>query len=176
VPGTELLINGSFETDSDVDKVPDNWKLTLGTDDKQKCDKPGKPVAYQGTCAFQFKGGIDEGSHLAQKVDLSALNAGVNLQFGIMSRGKGIVAASATVKVKIKYADGSKDGFSLDLPSGTFDYIYGSQSYSLTAVPLNAKVQIRFTSLTGKLWVDQVSLMIPGESGSVPLPVPSIGN
>lgn len=158
-PGVELLINGGMELDENANKVPDGWKGKNKTGEKIKCDKPEKPVARTGNCAFLFKGGPNEKSKLTQKVVLDGLNfaLGDELNLSLYARAAKS-AVKGKVKLRIKYADTPKSKANADFArTNGYEEITGHVTIaSLNIVAI--KVQFDHRSPSGKLFIDDVSL------------------
>ncbi|HEX2623002.1 MAG TPA: hypothetical protein VHL11_22735, partial [Phototrophicaceae bacterium] len=152
---SELMVNGSFE---DTALLP--WSVKNGTGDKIICDKPGKPVAHTGTCAFRFKGGVGENSKLQQTMDLSATTfaVGDTLDLSLYFNAAKPVA-SGKVKLVIQYGDATASGkLNLNLTQ-TAAYEPLDDSYSLLSASVSKiKLQIKHKSLAGKLYLDDISL------------------
>jgi uncharacterized delta-60 repeat protein len=74
--GDDLARNGTFEVDNNSDNFPDEWVGTnIQNNDKRVCNKSGKPnVAFEGQCAFQFKGVAGIKSRIEQDIDLVSYN------------------------------------------------------------------------------------------------------
>ncbi|HEX2622165.1 MAG TPA: hypothetical protein VHL11_18535, partial [Phototrophicaceae bacterium] len=69
----EVLVNGSFETDTNGDFVPDGWKRKNSTGDGQRCNKPGLIIPVtDGNCAYLFKDDASGANKLVQNIDLNA--------------------------------------------------------------------------------------------------------
>ncbi|HEX2622551.1 MAG TPA: Ig-like domain-containing protein, partial [Phototrophicaceae bacterium] len=191
---TDLLVNGGFETDEDTDKVPDGWTGKNLTKEKIRCDTEDKIYAYEGVCAFQFKGVPGENSNLMQIPDGSALVTGDTLSLYAAVNGKKAVEGRARVIAKVIYAD-QKVKLVLNVPSGKYDYQILNDTDTLPGTPTKIKVQIQYRrgGNTGKFIIDQVRLLVnegstaftfAGASGAdsliglpapqVPVPSPSL--
>jgi hypothetical protein len=159
LPKVNLLTNGNFETDNDADKQPDGWTGSKLTSDKLKCNKPDKEVAYEGVCAYFFKGSADENAALTQNVDGSTLVIGQGLTLNVQVRGKGITSGTKIV-VNVKYLNGGgtkeKIGFILgNIEAYSF---FSTLPIELLSTVSSVKVTIKSKRLTGKLFVDDLQL------------------
>ena len=178
-----LILNGGFETQGETQKLPANWTFKNLTKDKRLCNKvledgTIKTKAYQGECAFQFKGGPGGKSKIKQSV-LNQGKAGDTVQFGLWARGKNL-NAGAKVKLVIRYADGESKIKSVIEPQvlngGSYDYTYLALTEPLSQDVSKINLKIMMNALSGKLRVDDVSLYIaPGTGtldvdGLLPLP------
>jgi hypothetical protein len=178
--GVELLQNGGFEADSDSDNVPDGWTPKNAASDKQKCnkDKDGdgtadKIFAFEGNCAYQFKGG--ENSKLQQSVTVENLSVGDSLTLSGYVSAKG--AVNTRVKVTVKYTDETlpKGKLTVTVDAETSDYQPFSAftdplSMVLAGEPAKLKVQLQNKGTSGKVRYDALSLL-KGDGGSL-LPLP----
>lgn len=172
--GTNVIVNGGFE-DSTAVGAP--WVLKNGTKDKIKANTPDKVIAHSGTNAFQFKGGGSENSRLQQKVDLTAHNFSENhvLDLSLWSRASKS-GVEATVKFQVTYDDGTEpDKTTLKVgTSTTWTESMGSITLASEDV-LKIQVQIKFTASSGKVYIDDVTLVhTPTGSrfGEIILPLP----
>ncbi|MBC8100531.1 MAG: hypothetical protein H7Y11_13900, partial [Armatimonadetes bacterium] len=165
---TELLTNPSFETDSDGDKLPDNWagsNTATAAADKQICDKPDKPVAHTGTCAFQFKGNPDASSSaLVQTiVDTSAITNGATLTFSAYIDPRSSTPGTAFGKAQLKFSDTSKQKFALTITGGD-DYVLVSDVQPVVipagATISKAKVKFTYNQTSGKFLIDDVGFAL----------------
>ncbi|HEX2622014.1 MAG TPA: carbohydrate binding domain-containing protein, partial [Phototrophicaceae bacterium] len=151
---TELLVNGGFETELEP------WVAKNATKDKVKCDTPEKIIAYEGECAYRFKGGAAENSKIQQLIDLTGLTFAVDdaVSLSLFVNG-GNAATSGKVKVVIGYSDTTQAGKITATIVSTADYTELTGTYALQSAAVNKiKVQIKNKSTSGKLYVDAVSL------------------
>ncbi len=170
----ELLVNTSFETDANADKQPDGWTARALSADKLKCNKtdrpngkPDKIFANSGDCAYLFKGRPGENARLIQKPDGSFLAADDVLSFSLYADTT-LAAAGRVGIVKVKYADGSKSVMDIRLEAPTQDATpdekpnyqqFSADELTLTGTPTKVVVQIRSRHTSGKLFIDDVSLV-----------------
>jgi hypothetical protein len=176
--GIELVINGGFENlggDGKPDVTP--WVIKNASGDKAKCNKdkdgdgiPDKIFANTGNCAFVFKGLAGEAGKIQQNLDLTsivpAVGGGLDLSF--FAQGKG----GATVKTKVvfKYADSSKTKITVE-SDGNEAYTEFTGAEVLTSADVSkAKVSVGTRSTSGKVNVDDVSLIYTDPSGLISLP------
>ncbi|HEX2619870.1 MAG TPA: S8 family serine peptidase, partial [Phototrophicaceae bacterium] len=164
LPGTPLLLNGSFENDVDLDKIPDDWTGKNLTGDKQKCNKPEKIIAFDGACVFHFKGGVGENSKLIQTVDGTDLLFGDILTLGGYYTGSAVV--NAKLKVRVSYVDTSIETgkITVKLTSATGDWaaLTGTLDLVLAGDASSIKVMLQNKSTAGKLRFDAMSLQANG--------------
>lgn len=177
----ELLRNGRFEEDADEDKVPDYWEQKNVSKDKLKCNKPDKPpVAFEGSCAYQFKSGINERSVITQSLSISSgllplPVPGVTLP-GRADSGdtltlSGYLMAKGEVKTKVKvlvfYRDSRLGKSKLVSKSTTPSPIYQALNGNLTLVmagePAEIKIVVKNRGLSGKVRYDNLSLLLKVE-------------
>lgn len=167
--GNDLIVNGGFEAKDDTGKpslAP--WFNKGLLKDKIKCDKDtdddgilDKFFAYEGGCAFVFKGSVGEKSKIGQTFDAANLNPAVGntLTLNLFVKGDG-AAVSGKVKLRVKYSDGTPTGkITLNfLP--TSDYIELTDDVMLDSANVQAiKLQVQHTSPSGKVSVDAVKLL-----------------
>jgi hypothetical protein len=153
-PSGELLTNAGFE-----DGV-NGWTLKNGSSDKVKCNKVGKIVSYEGSCAFQFKGSEGEASKLQQEVVLSTLSlkTGDTLTLSGFVDAKG--AVKAVMNVTVTYAT-TKGKISAKISTPTSGYqALSSAPLTLVDTPLSIKIQISNRSTSGRIRVDALKLEI----------------
>jgi hypothetical protein len=161
----ELLVNSGFEIDADANKQPDGWTLKQATGDKLKCNEDGELIAFEGTCAFQFKGGDGERSKLQQDVDLAThpVTAGDTLTLGGRVWVKGDVDSKVTLKVK--YATLDNDKIIVDITDAaskqwtTFTALQPSLSITVVDSLPEITLQIKNSSASGKIRFDDLSVL-----------------
>jgi predicted outer membrane repeat protein len=168
-----LSVNGSFELDADDDKLPDGWTLKHGDSAKRKCNKDtdndgedDKIVAFDGRCAFQFKG---QGK-LRQNIVLENGNAGDTLLLDGYYAAKGSVI-SAKAKVTVKYPAAPKGKITFNITTATGEYTPFTGERSLTLEEQPAAIRLQLQSASGRIRFDGISLTYTSDAaGLIPLP------
>ncbi len=169
-PTVELLQDGGFESAIGIFSP---WKGKNLTKDKRVINKNGKQKAFSGQGAFQFKGNPGENSKIVQKIS-TPVAAGERLTLSGMIEGKKVVGGGL-VKVVVKYAHGSKDKIVFNIPTGTYAYTgFSPSSLTLVGNTSSIKVQARYKGTSGRIRLDDLSLLKTSVSaGQVePLPLP----
>jgi hypothetical protein len=168
--GSHRLVNGGFE------ETTTSWTQKNPTSDKAKCNKPDKIIAFEGECAYMFKGGVGENSKLVQNGDTLYVLAGKDLIFSGMVNAKG--AVNISVKVIITYKDES-------LPKGKLKAkrvapTTGYQPWDDSTLRLNLpddalviKIQFGNKSTSGKVYLDGLTLQTLAPT-PVALPLPLV--
>ncbi|HEX2621529.1 MAG TPA: FG-GAP repeat protein [Phototrophicaceae bacterium] len=173
---TELLTNGSFESDTNADKVPEGWKATgtkLAKSDTLKCDKPDSPVAHTGNCAFLCRGNPDGlASSLNQKVaDVSSFTDDSTVTFSAYLDPRSGVPGATFGVTKIILSDSTKLKLKLVIPEANaaigirevVDYVQVSDNTILNLSSSSVskiKVKLLDDQNKGKFLIDDVSLII----------------
>lgn len=142
----ELLTNGGFEIDGDLDGVPDGWLLSNADRDWLVCKNDD--------CVFRFSG---LATTLMQKIK-SGGDAGDRLVLSFFTRAtEDWKGRDSYVILKIINADGTVNGMVIGLDGGASYVRAEGQTHALKDFTrLNVKILAR--SPTGRLWVDDVSL------------------
>lgn len=175
----QLIANGGFEVDLDADKQPDDWTAKNVSKDKVKCNKEDKVFAYAGLCAYQFKGVPGENSKLQQKPAVTGVAQGDTLTLSLFVNTK-IAAAGKIAQITLKYVEpdagtnsDGKDKLIIQLAAPSAGETYENQTVSITVdgTPASIKVQLMNKSTSGKLFLDEVSLVSSVGAGAlIPLP------
>lgn len=174
LPDGELVVNGGFEDAGVSGKEAAAWIVKAISGSLRKCNKVGKPaVAYMDECAMQIKAVPGGTSKVMQKIVSPSLDVGSTLTLNAWVEGKNL--SGATVQAKIVYDDGTKGKIilpSVELNAGTYAYKQLTANTTLVAAVSKIKVQIKVSSGTGRLRVDEVALSLPSSfiGGLVPLP------
>ncbi len=175
----QLIVNGGFEAFAEDTKVPNGWTLKNASKDKVKCNKPSKPFAFEGACAFMFKGTAGESSKLQQTIatDKLGLGAGDVMKFSGYYQGKNVGANTAYIQVVVKYTNPAlpKDKARITLPAGTYDYATQLADVTVDGPVQKVKVKAQNTGQSGKFYIDSVSLVLQGFGGTTLVGVPSDG-
>lgn len=173
------LSNGDFEVRSEeANKFPADWKAKrMNKGDKLKCDKFLMPAAedkfkaYEGSCAFQFKGKGGDKPKLVQKLDITNWESGDGLFFETAVFAKNFGGDNnLKLLLKIIYADGTKakvNALADGDPTTGYARYFGATT--LDGPVQKAKVIIGFKPNTGKMRVDGTYLML-NKSGAVAMP------
>jgi hypothetical protein len=177
-PLLNLVENGSFDMmDATQTVVLTPWTVKNGTGDKIKCDKdtdndgePDKFVARSGSCAFQFKGSAGENSKLSQSLDTSLLNLAIGDTLDLSLFVDGTSTANGKIKVRVKFSDDTPTGKITENFATTGDYTEVTGSYTLESDAVSSiKVQIGNRGVSGKVFVDDVTLTQSTAMGLLPL-------
>ncbi|MBC8099708.1 MAG: choice-of-anchor D domain-containing protein [Armatimonadetes bacterium] len=157
--GIELLVNASFEAQTEGNPLPDGWIGKGLIDDKRKCNKVGKVIARTGECAWRFKGGEAENASITQKpLPIIGMNAGDTLALTLYTYGK--VGVLGEAKVTVKYTDALLAKSKLSLPVVASEgYVPLSSTLTLLGDPASLKLSVKHSTLSGKLLVDDASLV-----------------
>ncbi len=173
-PGSELLVNGSFEVDADNNFVPDSWTRKDTLVDARRCNQVGQsPVAYDGNCAYMFKGGTNDTARLFQTVNLN----GYALQPGDKIKLTGFYhkqsAGTVYVRLFVNYATLPEDQGMVSMTKQTDGYQpIPALAKRLQAVPTRIHVLIQNKTTSGKTYLDGMSLKWVSKSGSGVIPLP----
>lgn len=176
VSDTELLVNGSFENAGASNKTAAGWSDNKLFNAKRKCNKAGKPpVAYSGQCAFMFKSQAGVSSAITQSPSAAAISSGDILTFSAALNGSKLAAGAGKLQAKVIYANGTKTKLSPTVPHGTYPYTFQIDSATVTGIPTKVKVKVSVKPGGGKLFVDDVSVLLSPGGGAMPqdvLPLP----
>lgn len=157
----DVLLNGDFEAAISGG----DWVETTG---KRKCNKPDKQFAYQGNCAYQFKGM----GKLTQNIDLNAAQPNAGDILAISGYYSAKANPQASVKIRISYANSAlqkgKITVRIDEPGDGYQPLEGVLSTTLTDQPGKVKVQLQSTS--GKILFDAIGLTLTQNQPTLPLP------
>jgi hypothetical protein len=164
--GTEMLVDGGFEIDLIAPfKQPDAWKVQLQSKDKMKCNTVTTIVAFEGDCAYAFKGSATEVTKLSQKPDLALHTVGAGDTLTLTLQYKtGASAPKLKFKVIVLYTDIT---VTPDRRKGTIADVSSTAYSEFAPLPLIVsnngvsvvKVQFQNRALTGKIFIDKVSLI-----------------
>ncbi len=165
----ELLVNGGFESASVDAKTPDGWDIKNASGEKRKVNKPEKPKSYSGDAFFLFKGKPGENSKIVQNVldnTTVTLGAGDTLTASVYLNTK--LNNPGKVLVKVKYDDptagqkgNGKDKLNIPI-TATTDYQQFTDSVDLAGSVKKVKFIIKFNQQSGKMFVDDASLIRNG--------------
>lgn len=158
-----LIQNGDFEFDTDVDKIPDGWMGVELSKDKRACNTSKKIVAHHGMCAFQFKNKEGESSQLTQFIPVETLSSGSTLVFSGAFEVPQPVGKAVILKISYAEADAGlkgkgKDKVKLKLEAITYGYSRLSQSFTLLGTPTRLLVKLVHQRQGTRLLVDDLSL------------------
>jgi hypothetical protein len=184
--GVELVINGGFENlDTDGKPVIDPWVVKKETGDKVKCNKPEKAkiFSYTGECAWRFKGQPGDKTKLVQNIDPTLATTG---DLMILSAAVDAnVTPGKLIFLKVEYADPTagvngdgRDKAVIEITGPTLNEEYEVFSVNLTVadVPTEIKVLLKGKAESGKIYVDDVSVLsqptLGGGAAPLPLPLP----
>ena len=145
--GSSVFQNGSFEIDTTpADGQPDGWTVKVNpTTDMMDCT-----TSSDGVCSYVIVG-TNKARKLFQKFD--STNPAGNYTLGISAKADGV---TGTPKVKLSVSfGGTKKGYTLELPVGTYDWTAYSLPFSTTKAWKSAKLTISWKG-QGTLHVDEV--------------------
>jgi hypothetical protein len=151
-----LVINGSFENDSNGDGIPNNWTpLSLTPSDKRVCNK-----AHAGTCSFKM---IGEGvtKYMFQFPAISG-GAGDSYTLKVWVMTKDLVwgTGNATIYLETHQTDGGYDSDGQNLAQGTSaGWVLYTLNVTSTETYDSVRVWIKFYPESGKAWFDKVKLV-----------------
>jgi len=156
VAGTQLLLNRSFETDSNGDKLPNNWTgvgLNLSQD--------GRTSQFAKNLTYSFKM-VGAGSNPNKIVRQSVLKNGVagdDFLVGVWSKAEN-VPSGGKYRVTVVILNGSTV-----LLSRTVSFVNGTHSWQLRQKSITApsaytkiRVDIYLQKTSGMAWFDLASL------------------
>jgi hypothetical protein len=155
--------------------LPDGWTGKNLTKDKRKCNKYDpveKIFAYEGECAFMFKGGGDgvsaENASLEQVLTGDGITVGDTLVLKAQVRGSG-VGNGTKLMAKLTYTGGDKLKIKLNVPEGdTPAYLQIVSAGSTVTDSINQiKFSARNKSAGGKWFLDDVSLEVSGSGAGI---------
>lgn len=158
------LLNSGFETQGATPKTALSWKTTKKQgDDIRKC---GVGFGANGSnCSFQLKANSTAIAN-AVKQKLLAPNIGETGDTVILSfyaRRKGLVANTATVKIKINYAPKRFSNLKVVLPAGgtnTWEAIPYTNSVILTGIPTSMQFSAAIKGKKGTYWIDDIQILL----------------
>ncbi|MBK8135273.1 MAG: hypothetical protein IPK52_05460 [Chloroflexi bacterium] len=163
----EILKNGGFEDDTNVDGLADFWTVTNGTTDSRKCNTLSKTFTTFGSCAFMFVGAAGESSILKQSLtdEGYGMKAGDQVHFSAQSQAQSVSGGLVKIIVKIKYVGGvfSTDKATIAVPGGSYGW-NPTATANLTVDGPVKKIDISVTSTAtvGKMTFDELSLLLLG--------------
>jgi hypothetical protein len=168
-----LVENGGFEQADPLDDTQALfWKADAGSNGKRATNrmghptKPDKVIAYSGTAAYQLKTASGLDSKIVQKIEpvLVAPQVDQILMVDLWAKVKKVNAVEdARIKVKVAYADGTKDSLNVDL-SNTVEFAYSSfaNSLPLTSVQLSKLKVIVQVRESGSVYIDEMRVRVCG--------------
>jgi hypothetical protein len=158
-PAVELLVNGGFENGAA------GWTIKNAVKDKVKCNKADKIFAYEGVCAWRFKASEGTKSIKLQQfaINGNSLNSGSLVLSGFVNAAGSV---DSKIKVVVSYVDPSiersKLVVSLNSETGgvymPLSHFQPTLTTSVAAPPEKIKVQVKNSSISGKVYYDALSL------------------
>jgi hypothetical protein len=171
----QVVLNAGFEQGS---LLPDLWKLKRPTGDLYDCIS----AAFEGFCAFRFKGKPNKFTTLNQTIDPVLILKGDTLIFS--ARVKAVKAIPGKIgQLKITYKDGTVKKANLKLSIGTTGgWVLISATPATVAKNVRGvKVKMMYRGDRGRVIIDAVNVVVqrpitarsPRQTGdTLPVPLP----
>lgn len=165
----ELLGNNSFENQGNAQRDASGWFGTnLLNGDRRVCN-PNR--AYTGNCAFRlsYVGASNFVRTIAQSFTTPfTAQPGDNIVVNAYVRANNLTPG-ASIRVVVRYQDGTRANMSIILPVGTYNYQPFTRTMPLTKPVRRISVQVQYDGKQGNggvLFVDDVSLKLNQMGGS----------
>ena len=149
--GTNLLLNSSFEKDSDGDGIPNNWiDFGTGITPKRVCNQ-----SVAGSCSLKFV--LDDNDKgVYQNLSISG-DAGDAYKLTFWMKGKLVEIGTGNLFVSINFIPaGGATGF---LPVGTSAWSKHALIATASADYTDMAVQLESNALSGKVWFDRFKIV-----------------
>lgn len=170
----QIVLNAGFEQGA---LLPDLWKLKAPTGDVYLCGI----AAYEGVCAFKFRGKPNKTTSLNQAIDPTLIANGDTLVFSTHAKAvKAIVGKIG--HVKITYSDGTLKKAKLNLSvSTTGGWVMISAPPTAVTKDVRAvAIKLMYRGDRGRIMFDAVSVVVQRPigtprrqtSGTLPVPLP----
>jgi len=165
----QIAQNFSFE-DAAGNPMLVPWTGKNLSGDKVKCNKGDKIVAYHGECAFRFKGEVGKNASIEQTIIDGQLMQGDTLGISVWMRGKTDMNTKITVQVKYAFVETTKVKLNIAAFESSTYTQFVREPVVLNAGVTQMRLRVKYTSTSGKLWVDQVALTVNPETTSAVAP------
>ncbi len=170
----QVVLNAGFEQGS---LLPDLWKLKAPTGDVYLCGID----AYEGTCAFKFRGRPNKTTSLNQPIDPALIIAGDTVTFS--AHVKAVKAVTGKIgHVKITYKNGTLTKVKLKLSVGTTGgwVLVSAPPAAVTRNVRAVAIKLMYRGDRGRIMFDAVSAVVQRpmmkvqrqSGGTLPVPLP----
>jgi CSLREA domain-containing protein len=153
----ELAGNGSFESDSDDNGIPQRWTGTLlGVHDRLGC-------SANGNCVFKIRG--NGALKRLQHVIRHAGGAGDAFTFRARSRAQGVPTTGGAYRalLTIVHSDGSKQSVTLNFSTGKHGFERLSQQVTASESYSELRVAVEYGKVGGVVRFDSVGLTLDAD-------------
>jgi hypothetical protein len=165
-PATELLTNGGFEAGTD------QWTITKPTGEKARCT-PANPskFAKSGVCGLQITGTAGVTTKITQALSTIAGSGGDTIMLSVWAKGKNL-NANVQMRLILSTAAGTQTA-KLKLSKGIYPFTAKASAIVLDGDLTAGTVQIIVKAGTGKVYVDDLSLLVSTGARTAVLPPPA---
>lgn len=156
-----FVLNGSFETDSNGDGIPNNWfdNDALSSADKRVCNQ-----SYAGSCSFKMAGDGGGTKWLAQCISPTGTAAGNEFKFKAWTKTKSLMIGGGEASLYVSFYDGgnfvNEEVFSI--PGGTTGWTSRQLSATAAADYDTICMLLQLEASSGKIWFDKATLKYVG--------------
>lgn len=165
----ELLDNGSFEAQGAGKRKADGWVGTnLLSGDRRLC-KPGK--SFDGDCAYRMSfNGKSNFTRMVSQAYATQFTVQPGDSVTVLAQVKAAgLSEGGSIRIVVRYQDGTKGKMSVIIPSGTYGYQELSRTMPLTKAVKKISVQVMYNGKLGNggtFFVDNVSLLLSQPLGN----------
>jgi hypothetical protein len=152
----ELIVNGSFEIDANLDKRPDSWRYVSLTTGLDRLDsKYRKFDAY----SMKFTGESKIKKMITQRFFFSG-NAGDDFTLSLWSRAAN-APSNAVYRAEMIFYNGAAQigASSINFATGSHGFVKGSATFTAPVSFTKIVVRIVYQAVSGSVWFDGVSLL-----------------
>ncbi len=153
-PGPITIKNGSFEQDSDNNKIPDYWVKNKDTEAK---DVKTAQFAKDGTSSFVFVGNKKKWKYINQKLNGPTPSGKIFYLSGWVKANKAESGNTIRLTAIVTYQDGSVLQYYLPFPGGSYDWMYKSGSLTVDKPTVSVSVRAVAGYQSGTIYVDSVN-------------------
>ncbi len=172
----QIIQNGSFETDSDNDRIPNSWNWYLakiGTTEGRIC---GLPVyVATGNCSFKFSASLSRKSLTQEIIYPAPKGSTYELKAKVKAQGVYGVSPFQVTTSLMDEAGNLFDTTNYTFKGGTYGFTEFSPGVKTASKPFSKiRVSLRFGQTAGTAYFDDVALYVTRPTPtSTPTPYPS---
>lgn len=154
IGGAEVLVNGSYETDTDANNVPDNWTFrSIPAGSGRDCT-----VAQHGTCSVHINGSTQM-AEAYQRFNLTGI-AGDAFTVRAWTRAENALSTTKyRLKIVVYHNDGTYGVMTYAPAAGSYDWALIERSFTTQKAYYRIQVSVIYGESSGSVWFDSVSLL-----------------